>query len=89
MQTEIKTNRTSAAPTTRPARLPLDSENPAPMPTDVIIAELSEQLRQANENIAKSIERQRQLRLDLLKAQERSLVALRRSQSHGNVTIDE
>ena len=50
-------------------------------PIDMVIASLVDQLKKENENIAQLMERQRQLRLELLKAQEESLAALRRNES--------
>lgn len=48
-------------------------------PIDMVIASLVDQLKRENDNIAQLMERQRELRVELLKAQEQSLAALRRT----------
>jgi hypothetical protein len=50
----------------------------------MVIASLVDQLKRENENIARLMQRQRELRVELLKAQEQSLAALRRAP--GNVS---
>ena len=47
------------------------SESDGEQPIDLVIASLVDQLKRENENIAQLMERQRELRVELLKAQEK------------------
>lgn len=55
-----------------------ESEQPLQPADDSVIARLVQQLRKENERISELVERQKKLRLELLKAQEQKLAELSR-----------
>jgi len=81
MQTTTKNERAIRPKTVVPSSEQSNVENSNSAPINLVIAQLTEQIKRENENIADMMKRQRELRQQLLKAQEESLAAIRRHTS--------
>jgi len=81
MQTTTKIERISKTKAAVPTATPIEMEASESASINLVIAQLTEQIKRENDNIADLMKRQRELRTQLLKAQEESLAAIRRHTS--------